>query len=429
MSMAINEIINKEFEELRQRLEKIGQLVQPVETEDKVLLIKQNKEYINKERIQIKLLRNNLSQIESLHEKWLNLSASESVDEEQMGEAIEDLLGDLEQLRKARKTMTIIEANVEQCKENLQELTKQEKTVPISPNVFTLPIPTFNGNLTEWFSFWNSFETYVEKNNKLGKIQELSQLKKVLAGEAKKLVEGYIIFAADYEIVKRNLEKRPCYSCSQKHDVLFYKTWKEQKQPVSSSFLSYINGCSKTEDYLSDQIDTSEDSKSVLSNTSQFDSLGSISSTTSLLRKFCQKLWERHYKWDELLGSSLMQEWNRLVKPFKFAQFAHRQVPSDGNWDLHVFIDGSKNGYAAIVYATVKVENTKYSSIMYAKSRLMPIKLITMPKAELLAAETIKDLGLKFRFVPSEDNPADIGSMECIPNKLKNNDLRWSDPD
>ena len=82
-----------------------------------------------------------------------------------------------------------------------------------------------------------------------------------------------------------------------------------------------------------------------------------------------------------------MQEWNRLVKPFKFAQFAHRQVPSDGNWDLHVFIDGSKNGYAAIVYATVKVENTKYSSIMYAKSRLMPIKLITMPKAELLAAE------------------------------------------
>ena len=237
MSLAINEIINKEFEELRQRLEKIGQLVQPVETEDKVLLIKQNKEYINKERIQIKLLRNNLSQIESLHEKWLNLSASESVDEEQMGKAIEDLLGDLEQLRKARKTMAIIEANVEQCKENLQELTKQQKTVSISPNVFTLPIPTFNGNLTKWFSFWNSFETYVEKNNKLGKIQELSQLKKVLAGEAKKLVEGYIIFAADYEIVKRNLEKR--YDKPEKTAEIFIT--KLVDLPVRDSRIKYQN--------------------------------------------------------------------------------------------------------------------------------------------------------------------------------------------
>ena len=70
----------------------------------------------------------------------------------------------------------------------------------------------------------------------------------------------------NYKTKNFKTKLRPCYSCSQKHDVLFYKTWKEQKQPVSSSFLSYINGCSKTEDYLSDQIDTSEDSKSVLSN-------------------------------------------------------------------------------------------------------------------------------------------------------------------
>ena len=116
MSVSITKIINKELEELKQGLEKMSQLVQPVETEDKNLLAKQYKEYINKGRIQIKLLKNNLSQLETLHEKWLNLSASESVDEEQMGEAYEDPLGDLEQLRKARKTMAILEANVEHCK-------------------------------------------------------------------------------------------------------------------------------------------------------------------------------------------------------------------------------------------------------------------------------------------------------------------------
>ena len=60
MSVSITKIINKELEELKQGLEKISQLVQPVETEDKNLLAKQYKEYINKVRIEIKLLKNNL---------------------------------------------------------------------------------------------------------------------------------------------------------------------------------------------------------------------------------------------------------------------------------------------------------------------------------------------------------------------------------
>ena len=83
-----------------------------------------------------------------------------------------------------------------------------------------------------------------------------------------------------------------------------------------------------------------------------------------------------------------MKEWNRLVKPFELAQLIlDRQTVPDGNCDLHVFTDASKDGHAAIVYATVKVENTIYSSIMYGKSRLMPIKPMTISKAELLAAE------------------------------------------
>ena len=94
---------------------------------------------------------------------------------------------------------------------------------------------------------------------------------------------------------------------------------------------------------------------------SQFDPLGLISPTTLPLRKFCQKLWEQNYKWDELLGSTLMKEWNRLVKPFGLAQLIFdRQVLPHGNWGLHVFTDASKDGYAAIVYATVKVENTAF---------------------------------------------------------------------
>uniref|UniRef100_A0A0N4VN80 Reverse transcriptase domain-containing protein n=1 Tax=Enterobius vermicularis TaxID=51028 RepID=A0A0N4VN80_ENTVE len=34
--------------------------------------------------------------------------------------------------------------------------------------------------------------------------------------------------------------------------------------------------------------------------------------------------------------------------------------------------------------------------------------------------KTIKDLEIRFRYVKSEDNPADIGSRGCAPNELKN---------
>ncbi|VDD93891.1 unnamed protein product [Enterobius vermicularis] len=81
----------------------------------------------------------------------------------------------------ARKIMAILEADVEQCKENLKELTEQQKIAAGRPNVFTPPIPTFSSNLSEWPSFWNSLEAYVEKNIKLDSMQKLPHLKKVLA--------------------------------------------------------------------------------------------------------------------------------------------------------------------------------------------------------------------------------------------------------
>lgn len=47
-------------------------------------------------------------------------------------------------------------------------------------------------------------------------------------------------------------KSRPCHYCTQKHNVLFCKASKEQKQPISSSFLSHIHGYFKNKNYLSD---------------------------------------------------------------------------------------------------------------------------------------------------------------------------------
>ena len=139
--------------------------------EDKALLVEKYRKYIRKGKIQIKILCNNLEQIESFYEKWLNSSSSEPGDEESLSESLNDPLGEREQLRKARKITAVLKANIEQCKEKLRVV--NEQTNVRGRTCFPIPtISTFSGNFTEWSSFWYTFETYMDKGNNLYKIQE-----------------------------------------------------------------------------------------------------------------------------------------------------------------------------------------------------------------------------------------------------------------
>lgn len=70
----------------------------------------------------------------------------------------------------------------------------------------------------------------------------------------------------DHEPKSCKIKSRLCYYCSQKHNVLFCKARKEEKRPVCNSFLPYINRYFENENYLSDHSDTSEDSRSTISN-------------------------------------------------------------------------------------------------------------------------------------------------------------------
>ena len=69
MSNILRICLKQELEELKQGLEKVNELIQPSEEEDRTVLTRKYKEYINKGRILIKLLRNNLDQAEIIFEK------------------------------------------------------------------------------------------------------------------------------------------------------------------------------------------------------------------------------------------------------------------------------------------------------------------------------------------------------------------------
>ncbi|VDD93189.1 unnamed protein product [Enterobius vermicularis] len=43
--------------------------------------------------------------------------------------------------------------------------------------------------------------------------------------------------------------------------------------------------------------------------------------------------------------------------------------------------------------------------------------------------KNIHELGIRFRFVPACDDPADVGSRECPPEELQENPCWWNGPE
>jgi hypothetical protein len=54
-------------------------------------------------------------------------------------------------------------------------------------------------------------------------------------------------------------------------------------------------------------------------------------------------------------------------------------------WEIHTFADASGSAFAAVVFLRVKSSEKVSVQLMLAKSRVAPIKHITIPRLELLA--------------------------------------------
>ena len=74
--------------------------------------------------------------------------------------------------------------------------------------------------------------------------------------------------------------------------------------------------------------------------------------------------------------------------------------------ELHVFCDASENAYAAAVYSRVLVDNVFQTALLASKSRVAPLKPLTVPRLELcgalLGAELITSVQCAFADMPYE---------------------------
>ena len=213
-----------------------------------------------------------------------------------------------------------------------------------------------------------------------------------------------------------------------------------------------------------------------------FDPLGLWSPITVKAKVLMQDIWRENVAWDDTLSPELLARWEVISSDMDLA--CNVSIPryvlsssTDLRSELHVFCDASATAYAVAVYCRQVQEDCVQSNLIFSKSRVAPLKKLTIPRLELMATllgsrvlvflrkeipysfattylwsdsttvlhwlkstnklpvfvsnrvDSIKQVpSVEHRYVPTEDNPADIPSRGSGTSKLEQNALWWHGP-
>lgn len=124
-----------------------------------------------------------------------------------------------------------------------------------------------------------------------------------------------------------------------------------------------------------------------------FDPMGALGPIVVNAKCLMQTLWKLQCDWDAPLPESVVDEWLSFLESLR--NIPKLRIPryvsefsEVARWEVHVFTDASKRAYGATVYiVTEDSSGNRYSCLLTAKSRVAPVKLATIPKLELNAAE------------------------------------------
>jgi len=131
--------------------------------------------------------------------------------------------------------------------------------------------------------------------------------------------------------------------------------------------------------------------RQLLQATSRFyDPLGLLSPVLITGKLIFQDSWCRGVEWDELLPDDLgtrRRNWVILLHHLldihipRWTGTTHK-----GDSQIHVFSDASERAYGAVLYIRSTRETEPQVRIVCSKKRLAPLKRVTLPRLELIAA-------------------------------------------
>nr|CAI5826088.1 unnamed protein product [Callosobruchus analis] len=225
--------------------------------------------------------------------------------------------------------------------------------------------------------------------------------------------------------------------------------------------------------------------RTVLSIISQlFDPLGLLGPIIINAKLIMQELWKEQVGWDEELPKNINKKWihfkNDLAKVNEINIPRHAFFSVYIAVELHGFCDSSILAYGACIYIRCSLcSNQFYSQLLCAKSRVAPLKQVSLPRLELCGCVLLANLAKKVKeslrinfnkhyfwtdsmialawidnnptkwktfianrvseiqsltnttdwhHVKSQENPADLLSRGTTVNALSHSDLWWFGP-
>ncbi|XP_054282645.1 uncharacterized protein LOC128999903 [Macrosteles quadrilineatus] len=132
--------------------------------------------------------------------------------------------------------------------------------------------------------------------------------------------------------------------------------------------------------------------RQLLSNIARiYDPCGFLAPITMWCKCLMQLLWTQQLGWDEPISSDLADKWHSFVS--ELSEISQINIPrafhfsESRSMELHGFSDASERGYAAVVYTRcLTSNNTVIVRQVIAKTRVAPLKKVTLPRLELCAA-------------------------------------------
>ncbi|XP_071576903.1 uncharacterized protein [Temnothorax nylanderi] len=223
----------------------------------------------------------------------------------------------------------------------------------------------------------------------------------------------------------------------------------------------------------------------ILSEVAQiFDPLGFLSPVVIKAKMLLQELWLHKLSWDDPLPFQVVSRWLNIRKDL--TSLARLSIPrwfnttSSSIVDLHGFSDASQFAMAAVIYLTAYTPSTgTQSTFICSKTKVAPLKRLTIPRLELTAALLLAKLmkhvlatltmdirdkylwtdsqatlawikthasrwkdyvrnrvsqiqelteGAHWKYVPSAANPADCASRGVTMAQLETHALWWTGP-
>ncbi|XP_072764627.1 uncharacterized protein [Anoplolepis gracilipes] len=227
--------------------------------------------------------------------------------------------------------------------------------------------------------------------------------------------------------------------------------------------------------------------RNILASVAQiYDPLGVLGPIVLQEKILIQQLWLLKCGWDEEITTEIKEKWiHWKTQIYKLKQLSiSRRILCDNpaRIEIHGFCDASESAYGACIYLRTKEINTstKYMvKLLCAKSRVAPVKKVSLPRLELCGALLLAKLskrvlqmltvhidevylwsdstivlswiardstewktfvanrvgeiqrktkGTKWYHVKSKDNPADLLSRGVNPERLIDKGIWWEGP-